>query len=231
MSSSTLPHLEPGVLATIISFNHIANYTTVMAATLVSYDWIITLDQEVGNNNDNLYPWISLSHTQYKILGHFHIFAARNKWTLPNCLCIVARYLGLAFILFFMSTVSMSSVRGVNLDFFASVATQRYSFMRLLAFLLFTLTEPTAQDAYQLDSTLGLFIIQLLSPGIYLILIFFTIFINWRLLGVHHISYYHTLEQHCPPRRGVCWGRIPSYVPLLYQITLRRTSLGIKALP
>ncbi|KAF8523727.1 hypothetical protein BU17DRAFT_63664 [Hysterangium stoloniferum] len=152
-----------------------------MAATLASYDWIITLDQE-----------ISPSHTQYK---SEHIW--RKKWTLPNSLCIIARYFGLAFILFLTVFVSMSSVREVDLDFFASVATQGYSFIRshsllkwvhvsdMLAFLLFSLTVTIISIIIMLFS--------IANPGMTAVMV--------------------------------------TFIPLLYQIALRRASLGIKALP
>ncbi|KAF8523729.1 hypothetical protein BU17DRAFT_63665 [Hysterangium stoloniferum] len=144
-----------------------------MAATLASYDWIITLDQE-----------ISPSHTQYK---SEHIW--RKKWTLPNCLCIIARYFGLAFILFLM-VLSISSVREVDLDFFASVATQGYSFIRLLAFLLFSLT---VTGCVPLNAPQSMYINFIANPGMTAVMV--------------------------------------TFIPLLYQIALRRASLGIKALP
>ncbi|KAF8523705.1 hypothetical protein BU17DRAFT_63643 [Hysterangium stoloniferum] len=193
-----------------------------MAATLISYDWIITLDKEVGNNNDNLCPWISPSYTQYK---SEHIW--RKKWTLPNSLCIIARYFGLAFILFLTIFVSMSSVREVNLDFFASVATQGHWFIRLLAFLLFTLTKFFFffTTVYFHDTTgwpvTGCVPVNV-SQSMYINLI------PLLVSSLTIISMIIILMSVANP--GVTAVMI-TFIPLLYQIAPRRASLGIKALP
>ncbi|KAF8524350.1 hypothetical protein BU17DRAFT_63339 [Hysterangium stoloniferum] len=262
MSNGTIPLLEPGVLVTIISFNRIANYTAGIPG-FKEAQHITYYSSSDGYNLD----FLRLDYNiRSGVLGHLHIFAASKKWSLPNCLCVVTRYFGITFILFLTTLVRMFSVAEVNLDFFASVATQGYYFIRLLAFLLFTLTFtivvpfvmnskslsklrfleiPTSwpiTGCIPLNAPRGVFInfIQFLSPGIYLILTFFAIFNNWRLLGrVPPLMYtfirdglaFLVILEHCQPKHNGCCGYIPSYVPLLYQIALRRASLGIKALP
>ncbi|KAF8523732.1 hypothetical protein BU17DRAFT_63666 [Hysterangium stoloniferum] len=184
-----------------------------MAATLISYDWIITLDKE----SEHIWRYLMIVASSAGTPSYY-TFAASKKWTLPNSLCIVARYFGLAFILFIMIFVSMSSVREVNLDFFASVATQGHWFIRLCEEGLFILWIACISAIYSHQFT------SMTQP-------------TGQLLDVFPLTYRKaltiismTIILMSVANPGVTAVMI-TFIPLLYQIALRRASLGIKALP